>query len=225
MSSSPLHETRTPAPSGSAALPTHLRRSLEAPIAALRASIDELEQDFAAGDERGLRLHRAGELVDDLRTCIEALVDLATDAEGESALPCGVEELGRAALRRLPAPLAERVRLALDEDACGLAADGPAAARALAFLIQTHVPGDGEALLRGSASRGELRFALVTAPQDGEHRRVDLCDARPIPAGSELLSLAAAHDVARLGGSVETRPVTGGAVHVTVRLPLTTGGR
>lgn len=196
-------------------LPAHLRQSLEAPIAALRASIDELEHEFGEEDERSQRLHRAGELVDNLRTCVEALVDLTSSEEAGCVLPCSLEELGRTALRRLPSPLAAGIQLALEPDSPAVEVDGPAFTRALAFLIQAQVPAGSEALLHGSVVQDEVRFTLMSGPHEEPTNK----------AGGELLRVAASHDLTRLGGSIETRPSDRGPWLAAVRLPLTRGGR
>ena len=52
-----------------------IRRSLEAPISALQASIEDLERDFPADDTRGTRLGHAIELIEALRQHVHALVD------------------------------------------------------------------------------------------------------------------------------------------------------
>ncbi len=213
MTSSSRPETRSTAASPSTGLPAHLRRSLEAPIAALRASIEDLEHEFEDGDERGRRLHRAGELVENLRTCVEALVDLAGDSATSTPLPCTLEELGRSALALCPARIAGQVELALESGALRFETDGPALTRSLSYLVQAHVGPEDEALLHGRAGDGEICFCLVAPASGSEH-------GSPGNIGQELLLVAATQDVARLGGRVDIEPATGDTQKVTVRLPL-----
>jgi len=200
-------------------LTAQIRRSLEAPISALQASIEDLERDFPENDARGTRLGHAIELIEALRQNVHALVDLAAP-DAATPLSCTLEELARAALRQAPARIRSGVELACEDADRSLSLDGPMASRGLSYLIQAHVAPEAEALLRLSCNDGEACFTLVLSPRDGDHSRIDLCDAHTSNRGAELLSLAAEHELNRLGGTVDSTLATSGATKVSVRLPL-----
>ena len=196
-----------------------IRRSLEAPISALQASIEDLERDFPANDVRGTRLGHAIELIEALRQNVHALVDLAAP-DAETPLSCTLEELARAALRQAPARTRHGVELALEDADRRLRLDGPMASRGLSYLIQAHVAPGSTALLHLSCDGDEACFTLLVSPRDGDHARIDLRDASATNRGAELLSIAAEHELERLGGSVHSTLATSGATNVSVRLPL-----
>ena len=202
-----------------AGLPAQLRRSLEAPLAALIASLEGLERDFPAEDSRGARFGHAIELIESLRQNVQALVDLAAPDEA-APLTCSLEELARNALRQAPSRVRPGVVLALEQGELSLRIDGPLVSRGLSYLIQAHIAPGTCALLRAGRVGDAAQFTLVCPPRDAEHARVGLREATPIATGEALLSMAAERELTRLGGSVHSTLATNGALKVSVRLPL-----
>lgn len=214
-----LPTTPAPARQDLGQLTAQIRQSLETPISALQASIEDLKRDFPEANTRGTRLGHAIELIEALRQNVHALVDLAAP-DAATPLSCTLEELARAALRQAPARIRSHVELACEDSNSRLSLDGPMASRGLSYLIQAHVAPESEALLRLSCDGGDACFTLVLPPRDGDHERIDLCDASASHTGAELLSVAAEHELTRLGGTVQSTLATSGALKVSVRLPL-----
>jgi len=196
-----------------------VRDEIGAPLAALRAALEGL-----AGGHRGEaspfeQLESALRELVRVDRNIDALIDYALPAELHLR-PCNLEELVRSAHRALPAQIASRVEVAIEDPRGVVRTDGPLFSRCLGYLITANVSAVDRALLRAHVEERFAVFTLSCEVHDGPR-------THHTPSGPEDASLVlvfAERELGRLGGELDTELTFSGTLRIGVRLPLETTG-
>ena len=209
----------TPAP-GDSALRGAVLRDLAGPLAALRASLESLAHDTEPPSPARL-LRRALAEVVRLERRVEALAGLV----GPPALhpvACTVEEVARAALRRLSERDRARVWLALEHGEHPLAVDAASLARILAALLGERVRrAPCELLLHSCCDAARVTFTII---DDLAATEAELPDAGETTDDPSLELLLAKREADRMGGSVRVERVTSEHRSTSLEIPLAAGG-
>lgn len=218
----PGHQTIDTAdslPRGGPEMKAAVRDEIGAPLAALRAALEGL-----AGGH-----HDEAPPFEQLESALRELlrVDRNIDALIDYAMPpelrlrrCNIEELVRSAQRALPVQIAARVEVAIEEPRGVVRTDGPLLSRCLGYLITANVSSIDRALLRAHVEEGFAVFTLSCEVHAGPR-------SQRIPSGPEDASLVlvfAERELGRLGGELDSKLTSSGALRITVRLPLEATG-
>jgi signal transduction histidine kinase len=199
---------------------TALAHGLDLPLAALRASMESLNQ-LLPMDARGQgALEGALEEVTRLGRNVQDLIQLATPPE-PMPLRCSTIEILMAARNTLPEGLRSRVLIARVCDSGTIRIDAPLLARCLTRLIENAFEAGSEQVLIVSRREDDLvRFGVV----DNSPRHFDADWAVPAFHSTKRnhmgLGLAITQrDVALMGGTFELDRTQRGGTCVTVTVP------
>jgi len=196
-----------------------VRRSIDSPLSALRASMEGLAGDLLEKDPRADALEGALNLVVRLTRNVRALVDYAVPAQ-LAPLACTVEELARTALGSLPADLQEGIDLALNDARKAILVDGPLFSRCLGYLVAANVQATDGALFSATCDEEGALFSLLCRLRARDQLH-DHCEPATNGTEDENLALILAHrEIARMGGQVDCSLATTGTLRVTVRMPF-----
>lgn len=189
-----------------------MTRILKNPLAALRASMENLARDLPVGDPHFAQVNAALEEVVRLSRGVQDLVDFAAPREIQP-LACTTEEILFSTLRMLPEATRARVQLARPDEAQTLRVDGPQLCQALRHLADyTLATTAGEMLFGARNEFGAVLFTLV-----GEASKAASNDSIHLDLGLHL----AGRDVPRLGGTLNLQRSARGATCIQVSFPLT----
>lgn len=177
-------------------------RDLHGPLAALRATIENLAEELAPQAEARRLAWRALDQVVALDRRAEALAEIV-DPTPLRPLDCTVGELVRGAWTSLDGGRRERVWLAIEDAAAHVHVDGPILVRSLACLLEDATACSGtEVLLHAHCEDERVVFAIVL---DLEAQDVAL----PVREHEESLELRLARrEVDRLGAELTVAQAT-----------------
>ncbi len=194
-----------------------ITRILKNPLAALRASMEDLARDLPASDPHSAHVNAALEEVLRLSRGVQDLVDFAAPREIKP-LSCTTDELLFSTLRMLPEAARSRVRLARSNVAQNLSIDGPQLCQALRHLADyTLATTAGEVLFGTRNESDALFFTLV-----GEASNTTASESIQLDLGLHL----AGRDIPRMGGTLTLQRSARGATCIQVSFPRSSlGGR
>ncbi|MFT7670500.1 MAG: hypothetical protein ACI8X5_003209 [Planctomycetota bacterium] len=211
MQSNTLQQTSTPsnACTQAAEVRASIRRGIETPLAALRASLEELGRGLQQGSSQANTLDRAVDLIESVGRNVQVLATLAAPTD-EAPLCCTLDELARSAVRSISSTVRHRVLFAVEGASSCANVDGPGFSLWLSQLISAGVANRGEALLRTKVDGSFGVFSLVcraTESKNGVNNQ-------------ELLLHVANREIQRMGGTLEHLSSPSGTTQITARLPL-----
>ncbi|MEO6711170.1 MAG: hypothetical protein ABI054_04200 [Planctomycetota bacterium] len=187
-----------------------MTRILKNPLAALRASMENLARELPADDPHFAQVEAALEEVVRISRGVQDLVDFAAPREIKP-LSCTTDELLFSTLRMLPDPARGRVRLARAEVANNLRVDGPQLCQALRHLADYALATTtGEVLFGARAEHDTVLFTLVGAASESTDQ------------GGVQLDLGlhlAGRDIPRMGGTLTLQRSARGATCIQVLFP------
>lgn len=202
---------------GSTDLGLTMTRILKNPLAALRASMENLAHELPESDPCSGHVHAALAEVMRLSRGVQDLVEFAAPRELEPLI-CTSDELLFSTLRMLPSNLRSRVRLARPSNLQTLRIDGPQLCLALRHLAEyTLATTCGEVLFGAREENGAVLFTLV-----GEVSQASSYESVQLDLGLHL----AGRDIPRMGGALTLQRSARGATCIQVSFqPNPTAGK
>lgn len=200
---------------GQAELGLTMTQILKHPLAALRASMENLARELDPSDPRSEHVQAALAEVLRMSRGVQDLVDYAAPRDIKP-LACSSDELLFSALRMLPAALRERVRVARPGGVEMLKVDGPQLCIALRHLAEYALATTRGEVLFGA--REELGVVLFTLTGEAS-------PAAPRTSLQVDLSLhLAGRDIPRMGGTLTLQRTARGATCIQVAFPKHVSG-
>lgn len=203
-----------------------MSRGVRAPVAALMALIDSLEQGEARATSSVLcaaRSHLAR-----LERCVETLYAYSAPRPIQP-LACSVEEIVRGTLQALVPDARSAVCLAIEDGANELLVDGPLLSQSLAYLIEDALArGSKEVLVHSHQDTELTSFAVVDDLADtadpGDPTGQSEDDCQEPQEGARLGLAVAGRDLGRMQGTLSIHHPTASHRCAIVRIPHSSGG-
>ena len=186
------------------------------PLAALRASMENLVRSFESEDSRSLAVRGALDEVVHLGHEMQTLLDYALPLPLQP-LSCSLREIVCAAVDALAPRRRSEVFAAIEDRRARILVDGPLLARCISRLLE---PGGGSvapALLRTRMDRGQAVFTVVLS--EAESAGSQNHDPRGATAASVLGRVLARRDVERMGGEFTIRRGEDRSLVAEIRFP------
>ena len=195
---------------------------LAMPLAALRATLEDLVGELGEDERRRLVASAALSQVTCLARNVETLVDFAAPRR-LSPLPCSALELVHSALRALTGEQSARMKVVLPAEAPTLVVDGPLLCNVLRNLIESALQqSSGPVELSARPERAGVCFLLV---RQGRCGGIDSI-APALPATSaarcELGLDLARREIARMHGRLTVEELDDGVVRTRISMPIET---
>lgn len=198
---------------------TAVRREIDAPLSALRASMESLAGGFRGEVPPENVLDGVVTEIVRVGRNVQALIDFAVPPDLQP-ISCNLEELVRSAHGGLPPHIRSRVMLAVESPRTRIVLDGPLLCRCLGYLVTATVSRLDEALLRVVVAGSSAVFSLLCRVHGGSQPGADLRNHDAQPDDESLVLVLAQREIERMGGELRSRLTPTGYLRVTVHLPL-----
>ena len=198
---------------------TAVRREIDAPLSALRASMESLAGGFRGEVPPENVLDGVVSEIVRVGRNVQALIDFAVPPNLRP-ISCNLEELARSAHGGLPPHIRSRVTLAIEHPRRRILIDGPLLCRCLGYLVTANVSRLDEALLRVVVEGDSAVFSLLCRVHGGDRTRRNSRRNDAQPDDESLVLVLAQREIERMGGELRSYLTPAGALRVTVHLPL-----
>ena len=198
-------------------IPSAVGHAVRAPLAALRASMEALVQEYQEEDPRSFAVRGALDEVVRMGHEMQTLLDYALPLPLQTS-SCSLREIVRSALSSVGPSRRSDVWTAIEDPRDRIEVDGTLLARAIARLFETG-PGShsAPALLRARTDGADAVLTLVLGPAD--RRRNRDADLQATSAASVLGIVLARREVERMGGRFSFRRAEANCLLVEIRFP------
>ena len=195
-----------------------MTRILKNPLAALRATMENLARELPAHDPRSEHVNAALDEVLRLSRGVGDLVDYAAPRDIEP-LACTSDELLCSTQHMLPEAARTRLRLARPASVQHLWADGPQLCQSLRHLAEYALATPTGEVLLGAREEGDT--ALFTLVGEDSNSKVNRASgAVQLDLGLHLAS----RDIPRMGGTLTLQRTSRGATCIQVSIPVSLRG-